>query len=557
MFPRLILAALLLAMTCVSAFAVETIIINGTTGNGDFEATEDPLDTGVLFGPQQYIDTPNWYNASGSEGINFTNDSQMGGSSQPGSRGGMPFMSRVQVNNTGYTIGSEGEAFNISYDFGAGGALANWDGDEAMRTFLFTVPDGIAVDGFLDASTQVTELGQDLYPVDRANDGQWTTRNSPAFYTSSAGDVGSTVYYGMEFLNPAGNDLFPRIDVVRLTTGAPEPFLFEFNAASNPADGSNLWEPGIDQGPQTGGLPTEFFNFGVGVTPTATAVNDPSVPGITASYTDGGSGRDPNIAGGSAGEQPSAFEIWFKPDSLAGGEQVLAEFGGGLNGSYISLEGDDVSFHTTSSSGGGGSATVTAALTDEEWTQVVANWDGVAGEYELFINGVSADSTSGTNVARFSGANQWGLGQVGGDTGDDLAIGGPLTTPATLGGLEFDGEIAIFRYYDSTLTAQEVADAYAAIAASAEPLSGDYNNDGLVDAVDYAVWRDNFGQPAGTLPNDVDGGVIGEAQYDTWAANYGAAASSSAAAVPEPSALLVCVALAALSATNATRRYPA
>ncbi len=52
---------------------------------------------------------------------------------------------------------------------------------------------------------------------------------------------------------------------------------------------------------------------------------------------------------------------------------------------------------------------------------------------------------------------------------------------------------------------------------------GDYNTDSIVDAADYTVWRDNLGAPAGTLQNDTDGGIIGQAQYDTWRANYGRA----------------------------------
>jgi fibronectin-binding autotransporter adhesin len=71
------------------------------------------------------------------------------------------------------------------------------------------------------------------------------------------------------------------------------------------------------------------------------------------------------------------------------------------------------------------------------------------------------------------------------------------------------------------------------------PLSGDYNADGVVDAADYTVWRDNLGGPAGTLSNDFDGGEIGAAQYDTWSALYGSVSAPSAlgsnAAVPEPS----------------------
>ncbi|QDV73590.1 hypothetical protein [Botrimarina mediterranea] len=63
-----------------------------------------------------------------------------------------------------------------------------------------------------------------------------------------------------------------------------------------------------------------------------------------------------------------------------------------------------------------------------------------------------------------------------------------------------------------------------------EVLAGDYNGDGTVDAADYTVWRDN------PEANGGDGG------YLTWANNYGAtSAPSSSAAVPEPTAALLCL----------------
>jgi hypothetical protein len=81
-------------------------------------------------------------------------------------------------------------------------------------------------------------------------------------------------------------------------------------------------------------------------------------------------------------------------------------------------------------------------------------------------------------------------------------------------------------------------------------LDGDYNNDGVVDAADYTVWRDNLGAAAGTLLNDPDGIAIGTAQYATWKRNFGATLTSpisvGRAAVPEPSTgvLVVLFALA-------------
>jgi hypothetical protein len=50
-------------------------------------------------------------------------------------------------------------------------------------------------------------------------------------------------------------------------------------------------------------------------------------------------------------------------------------------------------------------------------------------------------------------------------------------------------------------------------------VGGDYNDDGIVDAADYTVWRDNQGSGA-TLPNDDTPGV-GADDYTRWRANFG------------------------------------
>jgi hypothetical protein len=56
--------------------------------------------------------------------------------------------------------------------------------------------------------------------------------------------------------------------------------------------------------------------------------------------------------------------------------------------------------------------------------------------------------------------------------------------------------------------------------------SGDYNGDGVVNAADYASWRDLDGNPAG---------------FNSWKANFGAAGSGAGAAlsVPEPSTVIL------------------
>jgi hypothetical protein len=73
---------------------------------------------------------------------------------------------------------------------------------------------------------------------------------------------------------------------------------------------------------------------------------------------------------------------------------------------------------------------------------------------------------------------------------------------------------------------------------------GDYNNNGTVDAADYVLWRNNVGQPAGTLPNDNTGVAIGDPQYSLWRSNFGnppSGAGGQFAAVPEPASLVVAI----------------
>ncbi len=198
-------AIALAAMATVATTAnAQVDILN----NGDFEATAPAT------GPQTFEATPNWFNAGGADTINFTNTSQTNGSSQPASIAGMPFQNRTQINDTAYVVQAAGEVFSLSYDFGAGGNVANWNGDETMRTFIFTSTTGVNADTVVG---DMTELGGDSYPIDRANDPQWTTREVTNLYTTVASDVGTTVYFGMQFLDASGNTLFPRIDVINLS----------------------------------------------------------------------------------------------------------------------------------------------------------------------------------------------------------------------------------------------------------------------------------------------------------------------------------------------------
>jgi hypothetical protein len=82
------------------------------------------------------------------------------------------------------------------------------------------------------------------------------------------------------------------------------------------------------------------------------------------------------------------------------------------------------------------------------------------------------------------------------------------------------------------------------------PVLGDYNQNGIVDAADYTVWRDTVGSTADLRANGdntgASAGKIDSADYAVWKSQFGAHSGSGAgstgifyATVPEPTAWLL------------------
>jgi hypothetical protein len=77
-----------------------------------------------------------------------------------------------------------------------------------------------------------------------------------------------------------------------------------------------------------------------------------------------------------------------------------------------------------------------------------------------------------------------------------------------------------------------IDDISVALRSSVQILAGDYNNNGIVDAADYVVWRKGLGT------------IYTQSDYNVWRANFGQTAGSSSgatasAAVPEPTTLVL------------------
>ncbi|MEM6334904.1 MAG: hypothetical protein AAF823_16350 [Planctomycetota bacterium] len=171
---------------------------------------------------------------------------------------------------------------------------------------------------------------------------------------------------------------------------------------------------------------------------------------------------------------------------------------------------------------------------------LTGNYTQNSGSLEVEIGGVTPGTEYDQLVVTGSASLAGGLSVVLangfepmlGDSFEVLVSGGLAGEFDQLFGTELGDGLVLTPIYDtpagSVTLLVEVA------------LPGDYNLDGVVDAADYTVWRDRVGSAAGTLPSDVDGGVIGPSQYATWVANFGASLPivETTAGVPEPSTLL-------------------
>jgi len=186
--------------------------------------------------------------------------------------------------------------------------------------------------------------------------------------------------------------------------------------------------------------------------------------------------------------------------------------------SWVDLNGDGVVLDASATVGNGRVTSTTTSewrLASVTHTVNTADWLGIGAEGFGFNDITAVESVKAVMfMGDFAQTNLTGDGPDGGNLLIDNAL------------------VEVFKNSASvTPLANPNPDA-------STGLLGDYNENDIVDAADYTVWRDNLG--SGTaLPNDDTAGV-GQDDFTRWKNNFGMSLAGSgsvgAAAVPEPAA---------------------
>jgi hypothetical protein len=299
-------------------------------------------------------------------------------------------------------------------------------------------------------------------------------------------------------------------------------------------------------------------------------LSDPAAAGTATSIVDGGNPVEVDTL------EQFTFTTWLKVTSEtdyneggSGNVRLLAKQSGGafdgftwnLNAPQLGSVRSNNAF-TTGLFIGGQNAFLFSYASDDildrggDWLFLAVTYDGTLTDANTtFYIGDETTPVSllGDPVTVAAGAVKSTNIANGGAADARLAVGLTDAAPAA--------DTALSGYQDDVRIYDEVLDLAALEAVRLDNLSapmelaGDFNDNGTVDAADYAAWRDKLGT-ASTLPNETDTpGMVTQEDYTTWRGNFGAASAQGAvgtAAVPEPSSTLL--ALLSLVSFVVTRR---
>ncbi|MEO0629264.1 MAG: LamG-like jellyroll fold domain-containing protein, partial [Planctomycetota bacterium] len=195
-----------------------------------------------------------------------------------------------------------------------------------------------------------------------------------------------------------------------------------------------------------------------------------------------------NWEGQAVAGRSGTFEVWFKPDDLIGTHVVL-EIGAGNKGVAICLEGNELVYSASATDGAGGNSYGVShreTLSEARWHQAVIRVNYVDFTIDSYLDGVKVNSqpVPPSPSYRWTSANPAGVGKLAQDPAfPDATVAADVIAQSEF--TDFEGEIAIFRYYGVDLFDSEVADNYAAMTDSdASTRRGDVDGNGMADSSD-------------------------------------------------------------------------
>ncbi|TWT32305.1 hypothetical protein KOR34_40670 [Posidoniimonas corsicana] len=180
----------------------------------------------------------------------------------------------------------------------------------------------------------------------------------------------------------------------------------------------------------------------------------------------------------------------------------------------------------------------------------------LGGTLRLYVEDFTVDGYSHLVVEGDGDFSAGGIAtiEILGNAMGPLTVGDAIDLITVLGTANFTGttiQSLVATAPGTVLVTDTSGPALTLIVASAiGALAGDFNGDGVVDAADYTVWRDNLGgDDAIFFGNSNNDGVIDAADYAIWTGNYGSvlaapAPSAGLGVVPEPAALTLLGSLA-------------
>jgi hypothetical protein len=232
-----------------------------------------------------------------------------------------------------------------------------------------------------------------------------------------------------------------------------------------------------------------------------------------------------------------SFSLWVKMSQSAAGTLVGGDVSGNSKDFELSVGSGRLVFRV------GGQDSVSDSLVrinDDIWHHVAVTRDAATNTRKLYIDG-------------FQSGTDWTNGMTGPMTAaSELHIG------ELLSGLNrFEGLIDELAIYDRVLTGAEVHQLatptfpsfdqrgapwsrvvdgridIGAVESQPNPLPGDYNFNGVVDAADYVVWRKTVGSTNDPRADGSGNGIVDQADYDFWRANFGNTMGAGSGAVAE------------------------